>query len=63
MLRNHAGLSTTSKMFQVYIHHLGSASSKQLLQDFGIEKQYNLDLDNKPYNKIINCPNCNVPIK
>ncbi len=63
MLRNHAGWSTTSKMPQVYIHHLGGASSKQLLQSFGMEKPYDIDLDNKPYNKIINCPNCNEPNK
>jgi hypothetical protein len=63
MLRNHAGWSTTSKMPQVYIHHLGSASSKQLLQAFGMEKPYEIDSDNKLYNKIINCPNCNEPNK
>ena len=38
MLRNHAGWTTTSKMPQVYIHHLGSPSSKHLLQSFGLEK-------------------------
>ena len=63
MLRNHAGWSTTSKMPQVYIHHLGGASSKQILEAFGMEKPYDIDLDNKPYNKIINCPNCNEPNK
>ena len=39
MLRNHAGWTTTSKMPQVYIHHLGNASSKQLLQSFGIDRK------------------------
>jgi integrase len=63
MLRNHAGWSTTSKMPQVYIHHLGGASSKQLLQAFGMEKPYDVDIENKPFNKIINCPNCKEPNK
>ena len=63
MLRNHAGWSTTSKMPQVYIHHLGGASSKQLLQAFGMEKPYDVDTDNKPFTKITNCPNCKEPNK
>ncbi len=63
MLRNHAGWSTTSKMPQVYIHHLGSASSKHLLQAFGLEKPYDIDLENNLNSKIINCPNCNEPNK
>jgi len=61
MLRNHAGWSTTSKMPQVYIHHLGGASSKQLLQVFGMEKAYDVNEDNESYNKIVNCPNCKEP--
>ncbi len=63
MLRNHAGWSTTSKMPQVYIHHLGCASSKQLLQALGMEKTYDVDIDNKPSSKITNCPNCKEPNK
>jgi hypothetical protein len=45
-------------MPQVYIHHLGGASSKQLLQSFGIiEKEDKCVKENR----IINCPNCNEP--
>jgi integrase len=59
MLRNHAGWSTSSKMPQVYIHHLGGASSKQLLESFGIiEKESNQE---QKENKMIICPNCNEP--
>ncbi len=54
LLRNHAGWRTTNKMLQGYIHHLGSASSKQLLQTFSLEKPYDLDLENKLNSKIIN---------
>jgi integrase len=58
MLRNHAGWSNTSSMPQVYIHHLGGASSKQLLQSFGIiEKEDKCTKENR----IIICPNCNEP--
>ncbi len=28
-----------------------------------MEKPYDIDSDNKPYNKIINCPNCTEPNK
>ncbi len=59
MLRNHAGWSTSSKMPQVYIHHLGGASSKQLLESFGIIEKEN-DQEQKE-NKMIICPNCNEP--
>ena len=59
MLRNHAGWSTTSKMPQVYIHHLGGASSKQLLQSFGIIEKENEERDKEK--RIILCPNCNEP--
>lgn len=62
MLRNHAGWTTTSTMPQVYIHHLGNASSKQLLQSFGIiEKEKDeLELNKK---RIRICSNCNEPNK
>ncbi|MDN5847844.1 MAG: site-specific integrase, partial [Candidatus Nitrosocosmicus sp.] len=60
MLRNHAGWSTTSKMPQVYIHHLGGASSKQLLQSFGIIEKENND-EGLNQKKIIICPNCSEP--
>jgi integrase len=60
MLRNHAGWSNTSKMPQVYIHHLGGASSKQLLQSFGIIEKENKDVKEK---MVIICPNCNEPNK
>ena len=59
MLRNHAGWSTTSKMPQVYIHHLGGASSKQLLQSFGIIEKENEEREKEK--RIIICPNCNEP--
>ena len=58
MLRNHAGWSNTSKMPQVYIHHLGRASSKQLLQSFGIIEKEDKDVKEK---MVIICPNCNEP--
>lgn len=58
MLRNHAGWSNTSKMPQVCIHHLGGASSKQLLQSFGILEKEDIDMKE---NKITICPNCNEP--
>ena len=58
MLRNHAGWSNTSKMPQVYIHHLGGASSKQLLQSFGIIDKEDREIKE---NKIILCPNCSEP--
>ena len=45
-----------SKMPQVYIHHLGIVSTKHLLQAFGLEKPYDLDLKNKLNSKIMNCP-------
>lgn len=60
MLRNHAGWSNTSKMPQVYIHHLGGASSKQLLQSFGIIDKEDKDVKEK---MVIICPNCNEPNK
>lgn len=58
MLRNHAGWSNSSHMPEVYIHHLGGASSKQLLQSFGIVEKGEQDVKE---NKIIICPNCNEP--
>jgi integrase len=58
MLRNHAGWSNTSSMPQVYIHHLGGASSKQLLRSFGIIEKEDKDVKE---NRIIICPNCNEP--
>jgi integrase len=58
MLRNHAGWSNTSSMPQVYIHHLGGASSKQLLQSFGIIEKEDKCIKE---NRIIICPNCNEP--
>jgi integrase len=59
MLRNHAGWSNTSQMPNVYIHHLGSASSKQLLQAYGIAEK---DMGKESHLKrIILCPNCNEP--
>jgi integrase len=59
MLRNHAGWSNTSQMPNVYIHHLGGASSKQLLQAYGIAEK---DMDKQsPFKKIILCPNCKEP--
>ncbi len=61
MLRNHAGWSNTSKMPQVYIHHLGGASSKQLLTAYGIiEKDKEQEEGTR---KIILCPNCCEPNK
>ncbi len=61
MLRNHAGWSISSLMPRVYIHHLGNASSKQLLQSSGIIEK---DQDQKTYRKRIRfCPNCNEPNK
>ncbi len=61
MLRNHAGWSNSSKMPQVYIHHLGGASSKQLLQVYGIIEK---DKEQEGgVRKIILCPNCNEPNK
>ena len=59
MLRNHAGWSTTSKMPQVYIHHLGGDSSKQLLQSFGIIEKENDEREKEK--RIIIYPNCNEP--
>ena len=59
MLRNLAGWSTTSKMPQVYIHHLGWASSKQLLQSFGIIEKEKEESEKEKH--IIICPNCNEP--
>ncbi len=58
MLRNHAGWSNSSKMPEVYIHHLGKASSKQLLQSFGIIEKEDTEVKEK---KIIICPNCSEP--
>lgn len=58
MLRNHAGWTNTSKMPQVYIHHLGGASSKQLLQSYGIMQKEEVDIKEK---KAIICPNCSEP--
>ena len=59
MLRNHAGWSNRSKMPQVYIHHLGGASSKQILQSFGIiDREKSKEFSEK---RIIICPNCNEP--
>jgi hypothetical protein len=58
MLRNHAGWSKTSRMPEVYIHHLGGASSKQLLQSFGIMEKED---EGSKENKIIICPNCSEP--
>jgi integrase len=58
MLRNHAGWSNSSQMPDVYIHHLGGASSKQLLQSFGIVEKGEQDVKE---NKIVICPNCNEP--
>jgi len=64
MLRNHAGWTTTSKMPQVYIHHLGNASSKQLLQSFGIIDKDRESFDSNAISKKIRiCPNCNEPNK
>jgi len=64
MLRNHAGWTTSSKMPQVYIHHLGNASSKQLLQSFGIIEKDKESFDSDTISKKIRvCPNCNEPNK
>jgi hypothetical protein len=64
MLRNHAGWTTTSKMPQVYIHHLGNASSKQLLQSSGILEKDKEIFDSTAISKKIRiCPNCNEPNK
>jgi integrase len=64
MLINHAGWTTTSKMPQVYIHHLGNASLKQLLQSFGIIEKDKESFDSNTINKKIRiCPNCNEPNK
>ena len=61
MLRNHAGWSNTSKMPQVYIHHLGGASSKQLLEAYGIIKKDKEQEEGT--RKVTLCPNCSEPNK
>ena len=57
-LRDHAGWSMNSRMPNIYIHYFGDASSKSLLEAFGVEK-YNQKQTEILKNK--QCSNCSEP--
>jgi hypothetical protein len=54
ILRQHAGWSPTSQMYQRYVHYFGNESSESILEAYGLKPK--LEDINKL--KPVSCPNC-----